>query len=67
MVIYGCIMGYFMGGLIVALILYTMYYCGKISEEIIFPLCMIWPITFIVWLLSTIVFAVRQLPKIWKM
>ena len=66
MIIYGCIMGYLLGGLIVLLILAIKQECGKISEEIILPLCMIWPITFIVWLLSTIVFAVKQLPKIWK-
>lgn len=67
MIIYGCVVGYLLGGLIVAVILCVMQECGKISEEIILPLCMIWPITFIVWLLSTIIFAVKQLPKIWKM
>lgn len=67
MIIYCCIMGYLLGGLIVAAILSIKQDCGKISEEIILPLCMIWPITFIVWLLSTIIFAIKQLPEIWKM
>ena len=67
MIIYGCVMGYLLGGLIVAVILRIKQEHGKISEEIILPLCVIWPITFIVWLLSTIIFAIKQLPEIWKM
>ena len=62
MILYGCIMGYLLGALLVALILSV----KNIPDNIVFPLCIIWPITFIVWLASTIIFGIKQLPKVWK-
>ena len=61
-VLYGCCMGFFMGGILTAAILSEF----KFSTREIVGLSILWPITAIVWLISTIILGIKKLPKVWK-